>query len=203
MAHQGRHSGSVKTSHHFTDTKPHPFKCPVAAQEGKTVECKGGTHLDGLLGMNFYVKGIDDKIPGSKARCRDVGAPMFQNSRRRGTRTLSSLTLSRFSPGPERFPFRWNRKSLRLDSACRPGHRPWLGGVLVAPVWPAPTLGAPNVYCAKTGAEPPSMTPVASTTAMRALFIFNLLLCGVGWAGSLPAPMTAQLGARAEISSGN
>ena len=44
----------------------HPFKCPVVDQEGKTVECKGGTHLDDgqILGMNFYVKGIDDKFPG-------------------------------------------------------------------------------------------------------------------------------------------
>jgi basic membrane protein A len=44
----------------------HPFKCPVVDQEGKSVECKGGTHLDDgqILGMNFYVKGIDDKIPG-------------------------------------------------------------------------------------------------------------------------------------------
>src|SRR6201989_3159650 len=44
----------------------HPFKCPVVDQDGKTVECKGGTHLDAgqILGMNFYVKGIDDKIPG-------------------------------------------------------------------------------------------------------------------------------------------
>lgn len=44
----------------------HPFKCPVVDQDGKTVECKGGTHLDAgqILGMNFYVKGIDDKFPG-------------------------------------------------------------------------------------------------------------------------------------------
>src|SRR6266849_2587728 len=43
-----------------------PFKCPVVGQDGKEVECKGGDHLaDGqVLGMNFYVKGIDDKIPG-------------------------------------------------------------------------------------------------------------------------------------------
>lgn len=43
-----------------------PFKCPVLGQDGKEVECKGGDHLaDGqVLGMNFYVKGIDDKIPG-------------------------------------------------------------------------------------------------------------------------------------------
>jgi len=43
----------------------HPFKCPVIDQDGKTVECKGGTHLDDgqILGMNFYVKGVDDKFP--------------------------------------------------------------------------------------------------------------------------------------------
>ena len=35
-------------------------------QDGKEVECKGGKTLeDGqILGMNFYVKGIDDKFPG-------------------------------------------------------------------------------------------------------------------------------------------
>ena len=46
--------------------KLHPFKCPVVGQDGKAVECKGGTHLDDgqILSMNFYVKGIDDKFPG-------------------------------------------------------------------------------------------------------------------------------------------
>jgi simple sugar transport system substrate-binding protein len=44
----------------------HPFKCPVIDQDGKTVPCKGGTHLDDaqILSMNFYVKGIDEKFPG-------------------------------------------------------------------------------------------------------------------------------------------
>jgi basic membrane protein A len=44
----------------------HPFKCPVIGQDGKAVECKNGRNLeDGqILGMNFYVKGVDDKIPG-------------------------------------------------------------------------------------------------------------------------------------------
>src|SRR5271167_3703633 len=44
----------------------HPFACPVTAQAGKAVECKNGKNLeDGqILGMNFYVKGIDDKLPG-------------------------------------------------------------------------------------------------------------------------------------------
>jgi basic membrane protein A and related proteins len=46
--------------------KLHPFKCPVVAQDGSAVECKGGTHLDDgqILGMNYYVKGVDDKVPG-------------------------------------------------------------------------------------------------------------------------------------------
>jgi basic membrane protein A and related proteins len=48
------------------DGKLLPFKCPIVAQDGKTVECKGnGTLDDGqILGMNYYVKGIDDKVPG-------------------------------------------------------------------------------------------------------------------------------------------
>lgn len=43
-----------------------PFKCPIMGQDGKEIECKGGDHLaDGqVLSMNFYVKGIDDKVPG-------------------------------------------------------------------------------------------------------------------------------------------
>ena len=47
------------------DGKLFPFKCPVVDQDGKTVECKGGDHLDDgqVLGMNFYVKGVDDKVP--------------------------------------------------------------------------------------------------------------------------------------------
>lgn len=50
----------------ITVGKLHPFKCPVIGQDGKEIECKGGANLaDGqILGMNFYVKGIDDKLPG-------------------------------------------------------------------------------------------------------------------------------------------
>jgi basic membrane protein A and related proteins len=57
---------AMETEAAINGGKLHPFKCPVVAQDGKTVECKGGTHLDDgqILGMNFYVKGIDDKIPG-------------------------------------------------------------------------------------------------------------------------------------------
>src|SRR5206468_2666632 len=41
--------------------KLQPFKCPIVDQDGKTVPCEGGDHLaDGqVLGMKFYVKGID------------------------------------------------------------------------------------------------------------------------------------------------
>jgi basic membrane protein A and related proteins len=44
----------------------HPFTCPITAQDGSTVECKGGKHLadEQILSMNYYVKGVDDKIPG-------------------------------------------------------------------------------------------------------------------------------------------
>jgi len=50
----------------ITAGKLQPFKCPVVAQDGKEVECNGGDHLCRRpgAGMNFYVKGVDDKIPG-------------------------------------------------------------------------------------------------------------------------------------------
>jgi basic membrane protein A and related proteins len=50
----------------IVDGKKHPFECPVIAQDGSAVECKGGTHLadEQILAMNFFVKGIDDKFPG-------------------------------------------------------------------------------------------------------------------------------------------
>src|ERR1700730_11351334 len=57
---------AMDTEAAITDGKLFPFKCPVVGQDGKEIECKGGDHLDDgqVLGMNFYVKGIDDKIPG-------------------------------------------------------------------------------------------------------------------------------------------
>jgi basic membrane protein A and related proteins len=57
---------AVHTEAGLTDGKVNVFKCPVTDQDGRTIECKGGDHLaDGqILTMNFYVKGIDDKIPG-------------------------------------------------------------------------------------------------------------------------------------------
>ena len=57
---------AMDTQAAITSGALHPFKCPITDQDGKTVECKGGDHLDPgqILSMNFYVKGIDDKIPG-------------------------------------------------------------------------------------------------------------------------------------------
>lgn len=57
---------AMDTEAAITEGKLHPFKCPITGQDGKEVECKGGKNLDDgqILGMNFYVKGIDDKIPG-------------------------------------------------------------------------------------------------------------------------------------------
>ncbi len=54
-----------KTEAAITAGTLHPFACPVVDQSGKPVECKGGKNLDDgqILGMNFYVKGIDDKLP--------------------------------------------------------------------------------------------------------------------------------------------
>jgi simple sugar transport system substrate-binding protein len=55
-----------KTEADITSGALHPFKCPVYGQDGKQIECKGGSHLsdEQILGMNFYVKGIDEKFPG-------------------------------------------------------------------------------------------------------------------------------------------
>lgn len=45
----------------------HPFRCPVVRQDGTTVECKGNGVLadEQILGMNFYVRGIDDRVPSA------------------------------------------------------------------------------------------------------------------------------------------
>jgi simple sugar transport system substrate-binding protein len=50
----------------ITAGKLYPFKCPVMDQEGKAIECKGGDHLadEQVLGMNYFIKGVDDKLPG-------------------------------------------------------------------------------------------------------------------------------------------
>src|SRR4030081_3559569 len=57
---------AMDTEAAITNGKLFSVKCPVTGQDGKAIECKGGANLDDgqILGMNFYVKGVDDKIPG-------------------------------------------------------------------------------------------------------------------------------------------
>ncbi len=54
-----------KTAKGVTDGSILPFACPVVDQAGKTVECKGGKGLsdEQILSMNWYVQGIEDKVP--------------------------------------------------------------------------------------------------------------------------------------------
>ncbi len=56
---------AVKTTAGVTNGTIFPFACPVIDQSGKTVECKGGKTLDDgqILSMNWYVQGIEDKVP--------------------------------------------------------------------------------------------------------------------------------------------
>jgi simple sugar transport system substrate-binding protein len=58
---------ATETEAAISSGKLHPFKCPVLAQDGKPVECKGGASLDDgqILSMNYFIKGIDDKLPGN------------------------------------------------------------------------------------------------------------------------------------------
>ena len=58
---------ATETEAAISSGKLHPFRCPVLAQDGKPVECKGGANLDDgqILSMNFYIKGIDDKLPSN------------------------------------------------------------------------------------------------------------------------------------------
>jgi simple sugar transport system substrate-binding protein len=57
---------AMETEAAITAGTLHPFKCPVLGQDGKAVECKGGANLDDgqILSMNYFIKGIDDKLPG-------------------------------------------------------------------------------------------------------------------------------------------
>jgi simple sugar transport system substrate-binding protein len=42
----------------------HPFKGPIMKQDGSELVPEGQNVDDGtLLGMNFYVKGVDDQLP--------------------------------------------------------------------------------------------------------------------------------------------
>jgi simple sugar transport system substrate-binding protein len=54
-----------KTTAEIASGALHPFACPVLDQDGKD-RCKPGDKAlaDGdILSMNWYVKGIDDKVP--------------------------------------------------------------------------------------------------------------------------------------------
>ncbi|MDB5571798.1 MAG: family transporter substrate-binding protein [Hyphomicrobiales bacterium] len=54
-----------KTTADIASGKLNPFACPIMDQSGKPAECKGGAALSDaqILGMNWYVKGVDDKLP--------------------------------------------------------------------------------------------------------------------------------------------
>ena len=55
---------ATATEKAIADGKLHPFQGPVTKQDG-TVAAKAGETLKdpAILGMNWYVKGIDDKLP--------------------------------------------------------------------------------------------------------------------------------------------
>jgi simple sugar transport system substrate-binding protein len=57
---------AMDTEAAISSGKLHPFKCPVMGQDDKPIECKGGANLDDgqILSMNYFIKGIDDKLPG-------------------------------------------------------------------------------------------------------------------------------------------
>jgi simple sugar transport system substrate-binding protein len=56
---------ATQTEEAIRSKQLNPFKCPILKQDGSEVECKGNGALsdEQILGMNFYVKGIDDKLP--------------------------------------------------------------------------------------------------------------------------------------------
>jgi basic membrane protein A and related proteins len=56
---------AVDTVDAIKSGKLDPFKCPVYGQDGKEVACKGKGALadEQVLSMNWYIKGIDDKLP--------------------------------------------------------------------------------------------------------------------------------------------
>jgi basic membrane protein A and related proteins len=43
-----------------------PFACPISDRDGNSIEFQDGNHVSDLQvrSMNFYVKGIGEKIPG-------------------------------------------------------------------------------------------------------------------------------------------
>jgi simple sugar transport system substrate-binding protein len=60
-----QYGSAEETSAAIKARKFNPFKCPVLDQDGKAVECKDGKALSDaqITSMNWYVKGIDEKLP--------------------------------------------------------------------------------------------------------------------------------------------
>ena len=55
---------AMETEAKITNGELHPFTGPVMKQDGSEWLKDGQVAEDGtLLGMNFYVKGVDDKLP--------------------------------------------------------------------------------------------------------------------------------------------
>ena len=55
---------ATETQAAITTGKLHPFTGPITKQDGTVVGEAGKPLSDGdILGMNWYVKGIDDKLP--------------------------------------------------------------------------------------------------------------------------------------------
>jgi simple sugar transport system substrate-binding protein len=56
---------AMETEAMISSGELHPFKGPIYNQEGEMVIGEGDVLDDGtLLGMNWYVQGVDDKLPG-------------------------------------------------------------------------------------------------------------------------------------------
>ena len=115
----------------------HPFTGPIDKQDGTRGRCRPARSLDDgtLLGMNWYVKGVDDTprarnwrrrkriAPASatrRARSRTAGATRF---RRRTSRHRSHVRLPRRLAEPAR-PLGPSRGGHRLDRHVVLFHRP-------------------------------------------------------------------------------
>jgi simple sugar transport system substrate-binding protein len=55
---------AAETTEAIKSGKLHPFTGPISNQAGEEVVAAGATMADkDVLGMNWYVKGIDDQLP--------------------------------------------------------------------------------------------------------------------------------------------
>ena len=55
---------ATKTAESIRTGALHPFTGPIRNQAGEVVVAAGAVADDGMLaGMNFYVEGVDDKLP--------------------------------------------------------------------------------------------------------------------------------------------